>query len=117
MVLEEIFPVLDIILASLTSALLVSFRNEHEARSSTERMKVQYSRLRFGLILVVIGLLIAIGNTAFQTGRSDIERDLVRLTTFPMYYVGVILIAASTWQAAPKKGVGLEAQGGTPLSP
>jgi hypothetical protein len=99
-------------LASLTSALLVSFRNSAEARVSAERMKTLYGRLRIGLLLVVLGLLISITNTAFAAGRVEAERDLVRIAIFPIYYVGVILIAASTWYPAPKARNRLEMEGG-----
>lgn len=101
--LEEIFPVLDIYLAALSAALLLAFRTEREARESTELMKGRYGRLRVGLILFFIGLLIATLNSVVSPERTDAQRDLVRVVTYPFYYLGVLLISSATWSGIHRR--------------
>lgn len=60
-------------------------------------MREQYGRLRVGLLFVALGILVAVLNKTMLVDRPDDAKDLVDLVLFPIYYVGVVLIEASTW--------------------
>lgn len=102
-----LFPVLDVLLAAFVMALLMSFWTPSAARASTANMRVQYARLRFGLLLVAAGILVSVLNAGIPIERGDEARDLVELVTFPVYYVAIVLIESATWppRRATPRGV------------
>lgn len=81
------------LLAALVAALLMSFWSTKEARESTQNIRQNYHLLRVGLLLVAAGILLSL------TGGSldEATGQWLKLTAFPLYYVGIVLIEASTW--------------------
>lgn len=95
------FPVvvwLDIVLASVVAALLVSFATAERAREAARLMTRRRATVRIGLLVVGVGQAILSAALVLEGVGAAPGASRARLVGTPLVAAGVVCIASATWR-------------------